>query len=634
MESPLIFLDPDTELSLQAHIRLKVVEAITAGIFPVGKRLPSSRKLAEQLGVARNTVVLVYEQLIEEGYVVSRERSGIFVNAKVVEGRVGFDKERVSVGAPTKDWPRLFRRTAQHKPHYEIPPNWQRFPYPFLDGQFDQSLYPAKEWREASRQALTIGQIKQWASESGVADDAMLIEEIRTKVLPRRGIHAASDEIMITVGVQQALALLGDLFVDSSVRVAVEEPGYPGFRKVVEHAGGRVIPVEVDGEGLNITPALARSDMMIVTPSHQIPKAVTMSMARRTELLKSATTNDQVIVEVDFELESNYLGKPHPSLKGLCEDDRVIYVSGLSKLLAPGMRLGFIVAPKEVIKPLRRLSSMMIKHPPMNNQRTAAFFLSLGYYDLFINGLHREFESRWIALRRAVNYYLLPYVDIAPAQGGTALWLRLSEDVDVDYLAQAAAARGILIEPIRDYYSDSKLAGNYFRLGITSIPEHAIKDGVDQLRDLIEQVSQNRVETLQDARGRRLNAQTIRSMLAGKTMLCPIAYGDPCSIDVQVNGRLSGHAGYANEDCDTGKWWLEGDLWCRQWGRWAWGEVGRYHVVTDKNIFKLFDEQGRLIDQGVLVATDGVSTATEDELRLATNWTKTQNETGTNTEGV
>lgn len=632
MASSMIYLDPDSDLSLQAHLRQKIVEAIIAGIFPAGKRLPSSRKLAEQLGVARNTVVLVYEQLIDEGYVVSRERSGIFVNAKFLDGRVGFDESTMTGQTALKDWVSLFRRTAQHQHHFEIPPNWQRFPYPFLDGQFDQSLYPAKEWREASRQALTIGQIKQWASESGIADDAMLIEEIRTKVLPRRGIHAAADEIMITVGVQQALFLLADLFVDASVRVGIEEPGYPGFRRVVEHAGGRVIPVEVDDEGIQVTPALARSDMMIVTPSHQIPMAVTMSKERRHELLHAATENDQVIVEVDFELESNYLGQPHPSLRGLCEDSRVIYVSGLSKLLAPGLRLGFIVAPKEVIKPLRRLSSMMIKHPPMNNQRTAAFFLSLGYYDTFINSLHREFESRWIALRRAVNYYLLPYVDIAPAQGGTALWLRVSDDVDVDYLAQAAAARGILIEPIRDYYSDSQLAGNYFRLGITSIPEAQIKDGVDQLRDLIESVSANRVETLQDARGQRLNSHSIRSTLANKTMLCPIAYGDPCSIDVASSGKLSGRAGYANEDCDSGKWWIEGDLWCRQWDRWAWGEVGRYHVVTDKNIFKLFDEQGRLIDQGVLVDIDCNDAATEAELRLATNWTKTQVESGSNTE--
>lgn len=630
METPLLYLDPDSELSLQSHIRQKMVEAIVAGVFPAGKKLPSSRKLAEQLGVARNTVVLVYEQLVEEGYAVSRERSGIFVNAKFLDGRVGFDKNRVNGDSPQKDWISLFRRTARVDRHFEVPPNWQRFPFPFLDGQFDQSLYPAKEWREASRQALTIGQIKQWASESGSADDPMLVEQIRTKILPRRGIHASSDEIMITVGVQQALFLIADLLVDSSVKVAIEEPGYPGFRKVVDHAGGRVVPVNVDPEGLEITPSLLRSDMIIVTPSHQIPMAVTMSHERREQLLKAATENDQVMIEVDFELESNYLGKPQPSLHGMCNDDRVIYVSGLSKLLAPGLRLGFIVAPKDVIKPLRRLSSMMIKHAPMNNQRTAAFFLSLGYYDSFINALHREFEQRWIALRRAVNYYLLPYVDVAPSQGGTALWLRISDDVDVDYLAQAAAARGILIEPIRDYYSDANLAGNYFRLGVTSIPESAIKEGVDQLRDLIEALAENRVETLSDARGQRLNAHTIRSELSGKSMVCPIAYGDPCSIEVKASGALVGKAGYANEDCDTGKWWIDGDLWCRQWSRWAWADVGRYHVVKDGNIFKLFDEQGRLIDQGVLVDSEGDVATSEDELRLATNWTRTQCGTGTN----
>ncbi|RMA78474.1 PLP-dependent aminotransferase family protein [Umboniibacter marinipuniceus] len=630
METPLIFLDPDTELNLQSHIRQKMVEAIVGGVFPVGKRLPSSRKLAEQLGVARNTVVLVYEQLIDEGYVVSRERSGIFVNAQFLEGRVGFDGDYAAIKRESASWQRFIRRKASDKKHFEAPPNWQRFPYPFLDGQFDQSLFPAKEWREASRQALTIGQIKQWASESGGADDPMLVDEIRTKILPRRGIHANADEIMITIGVQQALYLLSDLLVDSTTSVAVEEPGYPGFRRVVEHAGGRVIPVEVDAEGMQVTPAAKRADVVITTPSHQIPMAVTMSMPRRHELLESANTNDQVVVEVDFELESNYLGQPHPSLRGLSEQDRVIYVSGLSKLLAPGLRLGFIVAPKEVIKPLRRLSALMVKHPPLSNQRTAAFFLSLGYYDTFITQIHREFERRWIALRRAVNYYLLPYVDVAPAQGGTALWLEVAEDVDVNYLAQAASARGILIEPIGDYFSSSNHGVNYFRLGITSIPEGSIKDGVDQLRDVIESLSAQRVETLSEAKGNHLRAKDISQTLEGKTMLCPIAYGDPCSIDVGQGGALLGRAGYANEDCDSGHWWVEGDLWCRRWSRWAWGDVGRYHVVTSGSVFKLFDEQGRLIDQGVLVDTHELSETTEDERLQATNWTKTKSLSGSN----
>ncbi|WP_298637142.1 PLP-dependent aminotransferase family protein [uncultured Umboniibacter sp.] len=630
MESALIFLDPNTDLSLQAHIRQKMVEAIVSGVFPVGKRLPSSRKLAEQLSVARNTIVLVYEQLIDEGYVVSRERSGIFVNAKFLEGRVGFDGNLVSERRESANWSRVVRRQAVHKKQFETPPNWQRFPYPFLDGVFDQSLYPAKEWREASRQALTIGQIKQWASETGGADDPMLIEEIRTKILPRRGIQASSDEIMITVGVQQALYLLSNMLVDSTTSVAVEDPGFPGFRHVIEHSGGRVIPIDVDDEGMQVTPAARRADIVMTTPSHQIPMAVTMSMPRRHELLASAQLNDQVVVEVDFELESNYLGKPHPSLKGLSAEDRVIYVSGLSKLLAPGLRLGFIVAPKEVIKPLRRLSSLMVKHPPLNNQRTAAFFLSLGYYDSFINQLHREFERRWIALRRAVNYYLLPFVDVAPAQGGTALWLRVSDDVDVGYLAQAAAARGILIEPIGDYFADQQAGQNYFRLGVTSIPEERIREGVDQLRDLIESVSEERVESLADAQGVRLSGEEIISRLAGKTMLCPIAYGDPCAIDIQSDGQLNGKAGYANEDCDSGEWWIEGSYWCRRWTRWAWGEAGRYHVVLLDNVFKLFDEQGRLIDQGILVNSDTLATTSEDDRLQATNWTKTQALSGSN----
>jgi GntR family transcriptional regulator/MocR family aminotransferase len=215
----------------------------------------------------------------------------------------------------------------------------------------------------------------------GLADDPELIEEIRTKMLPRRGISAAADEILITVGEQNALYLLTRLLVQPGTRVAMEEPGNPRVRQLLTHAGAQVHGQAIDEFGLVVNAALGRAQLVYVTPSHQVPTAVTMPNQRREALLREAASNDQLIIEDDFEHENNYLGQPHPALRGMDRDNRVIYVSGLPKVLSPGLRIGFIVAAPELVREARRLRQLVIGRPSMISQRTAANFLSMGHYD-------------------------------------------------------------------------------------------------------------------------------------------------------------------------------------------------------------------------------------------------------------
>jgi GntR family transcriptional regulator/MocR family aminotransferase len=596
----IIYLEPDSELNLQSQIRQKLVEAILLGTFPTAQRLPSSRKLAEQLGVARNTVVLAYQQLIDEEYLVSRERSGIYVNEKVLKGRVGFEGKPQKNLKITSRWRQRLKTSLSKAPGFSCPPNWQEFPFPFIDGQFDTSLYPVKEWREASRMALGVREIYEWAGESGDADDPVLIEQIRTKILPRRGIQASPDEILITVGTQQALYLTVQLLVDSTTSVAVEEPGYPEMRQLLAQRGAGMVHQPLDHEGLLVDDRLDDCQLIYVTPSHQTPTAVTMSMERREQLIKKAAMFDQLIIEDDFEFESNYLGNPHPALRSIDKENRVVYMSCLSKVLAPGLRLGFMVAAPELISEARRLRRLMVLHPPLNNQRAAAFFLSLGHYDTFLMHLYETFQERWIALRRAVNYYLLHDVVITPSQGGTSFWMHLPDDLSVKLLVREAANRGILIEPMDHYYATRDVSGNSFRMGVTSIPHDSIREGVLRLRDLIHELKANTIETFSNAKGTHLLGDALHAAVVDTTMRCLIAYGDPCTIELCPDGSMIGRAGYANEDCDTGRWWVEGDRWYRQWSRWVWGETGVYHVKMDGKHIKLFDEGGHLIENAIL----------------------------------
>ena len=202
MSEALIYLDPDSGLSLQNQIRQKLVDSIMSGTFPPGQRLPSSRRLAEQLGVSRNTVVLAYEQLVEEGFLDSRERSGIYVSEDVLEGRVGFQRPPASQLESDEKWERRIRGGVVGKPRFQWPADWQQHPYPFIDGQFDDSLYPTTQWREANRMAMGARIVREGSVTDGDADDPVLIEEIRTKMLPRRGINANPDEILIIKFIQ------------------------------------------------------------------------------------------------------------------------------------------------------------------------------------------------------------------------------------------------------------------------------------------------------------------------------------------------------------------------------------------------------------------------------------------------
>jgi GntR family transcriptional regulator/MocR family aminotransferase len=595
----LFYLDPDSRLSLQNQIRQKLVEGISSGMFPAGERLPASRKLAEQLGVSRNTVVLAYEQLIGEGLLESRERSGIFVSEDFLDGRVGYlgpSAKRVEMNTR---WREKIRTVAGERPRFQFPGDWQQHPYPFIDGQFDASLYPTAQWREASRMALGARIVREGSVTEGDADDPALIEEIRTKMLPRRGINARPDEILITLGEQNALFLLTQLLTDKDVRVVMEEPGNPKMRQLLALRQAEVIHQPVDENGMVISRRLERADLIYVTPSHQVPTAVTMATQRREALLKKARDFDQLIIEDDFEYESNFLGQPHPALRSMDSENRVIYISALPKVLAPGLRIGFIVAAPELIREARRLRQMVIGRPSLLNQRTAALFLSMGHYDTFMSKLHQETSRRWIALRDALNHYR-PHFKTMPNQGGSVFWVLCPDNIDVETLAGEAARRGVLIEPDTHYYASSRSSRNCFRMGVTSIPPDSIRDGVRELRELMWELDSGESEFLDESDPAWLRGDELERAIRGSTWIYKTTYGDPATFELHADGTMTGRSGHANEEQDEGRWWIEGDFWCRQWNDWAYGEESRYFLTLRGQHLKIFNTEKRLVDSAII----------------------------------
>lgn len=462
-----------------------LVDAILSGQLSGGEPLPSTRRMSENLGVSRNTVVLAYQGLVDDGYLLAHERSGFYVNGDIAGTKVTTPQARAqSAGNSGPSWTERFCMDPMAQESHTKVVDWSSYPYPFVYGQVDQNLFPLAAWRECARQALGRRAMDAWTGDRLTHDDPMLVEQIRTHLLPRRGISADTDEILVTQGAQNALYLLAELLFNADTTVGIENPGYRDMYNIACLKTGRVKTLDVDGEGLPIDERLNGCDYIYVTPSHQFPTTVTMPLSRRMNLLERAREQDLIVIEDDYEFETNYAGRPTPALKSMDEDNRVIYIGSLSKSLFPGLRLGFMVAPKPVIEQARALRRLVLRHPPTVNQRQTALFLALGHHDALIHRMHRAFRARWEAMDKALAVHL-PQSSSRPVFGGTSFWVRGPEGLDADRLTVDARAEGVLIEPGRVLFFGDHRPANYFRLAFSSLDADRIEPGIRILGQLI-----------------------------------------------------------------------------------------------------------------------------------------------------
>jgi GntR family transcriptional regulator/MocR family aminotransferase len=234
--------------------------------------------------------------------------------------------------------------------------------------------------------------------------------------------------------------------------------------------------------------SLNSCEFIYVTPSHQSPTTVTMPLARREQLLKQAQANDFLIIEDDYESEINFVGEPTPALKSLDGSDRVIYVGSLSKTLAPGLRVGYMVGSKPLIEEARALRRLMVRHPPANNQRIVALFLSMGHHDSLIHRLSQTYQERWQVMGDALNRHLPESTQI-PSFGGTSYWVKGSDKLDTRELKERAREVGILIESGDICFMQDDPPQNFLRLGYSSIASSQIEPGIRKLAKLIHQMT-------------------------------------------------------------------------------------------------------------------------------------------------
>lgn len=470
-------MQKDSVRTLQGQLAVALVRLILDRRYPPGTRLPSTRKLAVHLGLSRLTVSLVYEELTAQGYIESSPRSGYAVASTVPHRRI--EPPARGTSEDDVDWTRWLIGAPSRKRVMRKPADWQSYRYNFIYGQPDPTLFDLGAWRECVRMTTGKRDFGELATDHYGQDDPMLIDFICANTLPRRGIVAQPENVLITMGAQNALYLAVELLAAPNRLAVMEEPGYPDCAEILRHANCPVHFQPIDHLGLDPADLPEETRLVAVTPSHNIPTGITMPLARRRELLRIASERDFLIIEDDYEFEMSYLAPPEPSLKSLDHSDRVIYVGSFSKSLFPSLRIGYLVGPAQLIDKARELRSIILRHAPGHLQRVTAYFLAYGHYDAHIVNLRRTFGRRRAAIVEALEG--VPHLSIAGAsrQGGSSIWVRGPEGMDSEDLGRKLRDQSVIIEPGGVFFNKPVLPCPYFRLGYSSIPDQRIRSGIE-----------------------------------------------------------------------------------------------------------------------------------------------------------
>ncbi|SON56819.1 HTH-type transcriptional regulatory protein GabR [Hartmannibacter diazotrophicus] len=478
-----------TERTLQQQVHERLVKAILQGALKPHEPLPSSRELSEQFGVSRNTVVLVYQRLVDDGYLTPVPRRGHFINEQYIKQQLSLrgDTRTASLFEPEQNagiWEKRFAIRPTAWQNITKPANWRDYPYPFIYGQVIPDKISAARWRDCSRFAGTSRHVAAWVTDQVDSDDPILVEQILTQILPGRGIKASPEEVIVTVGAQNAIYLVACLLTQASTVVGIESPGYVDAFNIFRSTGASLKPLRIDASGLVLGQQLDGCDLIYVTPSHQAPTSVTLGLDRRLKLIEQARADDFLILEDDYEHELNYLGAPHAALKSYDNADRVIHVGSLTKTLFPGLRLGFIVAPRAVISELRALRRLMYRHPSALDQRAMAIFIAEGHLDGHIRRARTQLAAKWSLMLNEISRRM-PEIYCRETSGGSSLWLTLPKGVESWTVQKEAARRGVLIEPGDVHFLGDLPERRSIRAGFAAIDKDKIATGIGLLAEAI-----------------------------------------------------------------------------------------------------------------------------------------------------
>lgn len=476
---------------LHRQIGQQMRQAILERRLAPGARLPSSRLMAQELGCARGTVLLALDQLVAEGYVISRAGSGMSVTPDLPDEMLVSPRIQQDVGRASPPKPRLSRRAvaslAKNQPA-EGPS--EDPPVAFPTGQPDRHAFPFRLWAKLLEQ--------EWRRPPWQVAGAphpfghfALREAIASHLGMSRGFVCSAREIVVTSGLRQSLSTFARLVLDAGDQASIEEPGFQGTREALAIAEIKPVPVPIDASGFSVDAAMARAPMArlaVVAPAHHFPLGTVLSLQRRLELLSWAEQTRSWIAEDDFDGEYRYAGRPLAPLRALDRTGRVAYLGSFSKLLFPTLRLSFLVLPSSLVPAAEKIMASVPARASLIGQGALARFIAEGHLATHLRRTRQLYAGRQRALIASAKRHLAGLLEVAPDPGGMHVLGRppaeLEQGFDDIAVAAAAAEASLTVTPLSGCYSGRRKAHGLI-LGYAGTPEQEIDPAVRKLRAVL-----------------------------------------------------------------------------------------------------------------------------------------------------
>jgi GntR family transcriptional regulator / MocR family aminotransferase len=481
-----IALDRSSTVALYRQLYDQLREAILSGQLAPGTRLPSSRELADELEIARNTVMNAFDQLHSESYVERRVGDGTYVSRQLPDDLLLAKRERLVRQGSKRNGPSLSRWGAAVASMSISPGNYRGKPRPFRTSTPALDAFPYKLWgRLLARCWGNSGEeLLPYGDSAGYLP---LRKAIASYLSTTRGVRCVPEQLIVTSGSQHALEILSKVLLNPGDVAWIEDPGFLGARAAFLAVGASLIPVPVDGEGINVVAGIerhARPRLIYVTPSHQYPLGSTLPLSRRLALLEVSSKTGAWIVEDDYDSEFRYVGRPLAAMQGLDSEQRVIYVGTLSKVLFPSLRIGYIIAPPDLFDAFVNTRSLSGHQSPTLEQAVLADFINEGHFARHVRRMRAIYATRQKALVKAGRRELSGLLDLQPSESGMHLMGWLPEGIDDRLAANAAAAGGVEVTPLSAYSIEPQQRGA-LRLGYTGYTPRELWHGTRSLAKVL-----------------------------------------------------------------------------------------------------------------------------------------------------
>jgi GntR family transcriptional regulator/MocR family aminotransferase len=462
-----IGLDRTSSIALYRQLYDQLRDAILSGRLAPGTRLPSTRELANELDLARNTVLNAFEQLYAESYLERHVGDGTYVSHQLPDDLVRAKNFRTRQVAKTNGNSKSSVSTSVTFMPCTVA-DYSGAPRPFRTGTPALDSFPYKLWGRllTRRWSNSAHEILPYSESAGYLP---LRRAIASYLSTTRGVRCVPEQLIITSGSQHALEIVARTLLKRGDKAWIEDPGFLGARASFTAAGASLIPVPVDSEGLNIAAGSERcSDphLIYVTPSHQYPLGMTLTLRRRLELLKLASSSGAWIIEDDYDSEFRYVGRPLAALQGLDTDQRVIYLGTFSKVLFPSIRIGYIISPPELFDALLSARCLAGHQSPTLEQAVLSDFIGEGHFARHLRRMRVLYAERQQALVSAAKKELTGLLEIRPSEAGMHLLGWLPPQIDDHPAHRAASAAGVEVTPLSAYCIEPQERGA-LRLGYT-----------------------------------------------------------------------------------------------------------------------------------------------------------------------